>query len=283
MVRPVNMQDVTFTGLRGKIADFVESRITVNFITLVILINAVTLGLETDDEVVAWIGDTLSIIDTLALSVFVVELILKLFVYRFSFFRQGWNVFDFAIVAISFIPSAGNLSIIRSFRILRVLRLMSVVPQMRRVINALLHAIPGMASIVSVLLIIFYVSAVLTTKLFSGHPVPEIAERFESISASMFTLFQIMTLEGWADDIVRPVMAVYPHSWIFFIPFIIFTSFAVLNLFIGIIVDAINVVKEDAKKGKDVSEPDLGKQLVTASDLHNVVNELSEIKRILSK
>src|SRR5690606_27936413 len=100
------------------------------------------------------------------------------------------------------------------------------------------HAIPGMASIIAVMLVIFYVAAVLTTKLFGA----EFEELFGDIGNSMFTLFQVMTLEGWPGDVARPVMEVYPLAWLFFVPFIVITTFAVLNLFIGIIVDAMNFV-----------------------------------------
>ena len=188
------------------------------------------------------------LIDRTILILFTVEVALKLFAYRFSFFRSGWNVFDFIIVSIAWIPTTGALSVLRALRILRVLRLLSVVPQMRRVITALGHSIPGMASVIGVLCILFYVSAVLTTKLFGGHPDPSMQEWFGSVGASAYTLFQIMTLESWSMGIVRPVMEHYPHSWIFFVPFIIVTSFAVLNLFIGIIVDAMQMAQKETRQ-----------------------------------
>jgi voltage-gated sodium channel len=116
---------------------------------------------------------------------------------------------------------------------------------MRRVIGALGHSLPGMASVVGVLSVIFYVSAVLTTKLFGTNPDANMQEWFGSIGASAYTLFQVMTLESWSMGIVRPTMELYPQSWVFFVPFIIITSFAVLNLFIGIIVDAMQVMHEE--------------------------------------
>ncbi|GJL85897.1 MAG: hypothetical protein DHS20C02_16720 [Micavibrio sp.] len=250
MVRPSNLQGNQFSGLYGAVAKFIENKHFSRFITFVILVNAVTLGLETDVGMVERFGSVLTIIDSVALVIFVIEICLKLTVYRLSFFRAGWNVFDFIIVTIALLPAIGPLSVLRTLRVLRVLRLVSVVPQMRRVIAALFHAIPGMASIIAVLFIIFYVASVLVTKLFG----PSFEEMFGSIGASMYTLFQIMTLEGWSEEVVRPVMKVYPSSWIFFIPFIIVTSFAVLNLFIGIIVDAMNYVhdKEEIEVDKEI-------------------------------
>lgn len=218
-----------------------------NSIIALILINAVTLGMETmalDAELLGF----LHVFDSLILSIFTLELILKLLAYRHRFFSGGWNWFDLIIVTLSWVPSSGPLSVLRAFRILRILRLFSVVPQMRRVIGALGHSLPGMASVVGVLGIIFYVSAVLVTKLFGSHPDAQMQEWFGSIGASAYTLFQIMTLESWSMGIVRPTMELFPLSWLFFVPFIIVTSFAVLNLFIGIIVDAMQMMHDEEDK-----------------------------------
>jgi voltage-gated sodium channel len=220
---------------RQKLGALVESRRFQNFIVGVILFNALTLGLETSDTLMENIGTVLLVLDKLALTIFVIEIILKLLAHGSQFFRDGWNVFDFIIVGIALIPSAGALSVLRTFRILRVFRLMSVVPSMRKVVGALVSALPGMGSIASVLTLVFYIGAVLATKLF-GASFPDF---FGTIGKSMFSLFQVMTLESWSMSIVRPVMDVYPWAWMFFVPFIIVTTFAVLNLFIGVIVDAM--------------------------------------------
>ena len=209
-------------------------------IMAVILANAVTLGLETSERAMATAGGLLFVLDKIALAVFVGEIMLKLYAWRWTFFKGGWNWFDFVIVAISLAPAAGNLSVLRALRILLALRLLSVVPQMRTVIQGLMRAIPGMTSVVLVLVLVFYVAAVLATKMFGTEPAdPAFTEWFGSIGASMYTLFQIMTLESWSMGIVRPVMDAYPWAWVFFVPFIIVTSFAVLNLFIGIVVEAM--------------------------------------------
>ncbi|KZN40088.1 voltage-gated sodium channel [Pseudoalteromonas luteoviolacea NCIMB 1944] len=228
----------------SRLTALVEAKSFQNFLIAVILFNAVTLGLETTQFGKDNAG-LLHKIDFVILIIFTLELLLKLIVYRFKFFKSGWNCFDFIIVAISWVPAGGALSVLRAFRILRVLRLFSVVPQMRRVIGALGHSLPGMASVIGVLGIVFYVSAVLTTKLFGQHPDPNMQEWFGSIGASAYTLFQVMTLESWSMGIVRPTMELFPQSWLFFVPFIIITSFAVLNLFIGIIVDAMQIMHEE--------------------------------------
>ncbi|MCW5730919.1 MAG: ion transporter [Alphaproteobacteria bacterium] len=219
----------------GRLRALVESAGLQRFVTLVILVNAVTLGLETWPAAMAAAGPVLTAMDRTILGIFVLELCLKLWVYRLGFFRFGWNVFDFAIVAISLVPAAGPFSVLRALRVLRVLRLLSVVPEMRAVVSALLGALPGMGSIAAVMALIFYVGAVLATKLF-GQAFPD---WFGSLGASMYSLFQIMTLESWSMGIVRPVMVEAPWAWAFFVPFILVTTFAVLNLVVAVIVNSM--------------------------------------------
>lgn len=257
----------------GALRRFVESTGFQRFIIAVILVNAVTLGLETSAGVMAAVGPALLILDKVALAIFVLELALKLAVYRLAFFRQGWNIFDFVIVAISLAPLLGmagtqSLSVLRAFRILRVLRLLSVVPRMRSVIQALFDALPGMGSIIGVLAIIFYVSAVLATKLYG----PSFPENFGDLGTTAFTLFAIMTLEGWAD-IARGVMEVYPWAWLYFIPFILITTFAVLNLFIAIIVNSMQALHD-----KQVKEDMAGERQAEADDRARLEGEIAALR-----
>ncbi|MDO8838038.1 MAG: ion transporter [Parvibaculum sp.] len=226
---------------RARVAALTERPLFQHFVTAVILVNAVTLGLETSASAMAAAGPVLIALDRIALSIFVVELALKLFASRARFFRDGWNIFDFIIVGIALVPAAGPFSVLRALRILRVLRLLSVVPSLRKVIASLIGALPGMGSIIAVLFLVFYVGAVLATKLF-GQSFPD---WFGTIGGSMYSLFQIMTLESWSMGIVRPVMEIYPYAWIFFVPFIVMTSFMVLNLFIAIIVNSMQALHEE--------------------------------------
>ena len=262
-----------------KVAEFVESKFVTLGITVLILINAVTLGMETDKEVSAQVGAVLNWIDRIILIIFTIEIALKFYAYRLRFFRSGWNVFDLLIVAIAWMPTNGALSVLRTLRILRVLRLISVVPQMRRVVSAIGYSIPGMVSVISVLGLIFYVSAVLATRLFGTYPDPNMQEWFGSIGASAYTLFQIMTLESWSMGVVRPTMDLFPWAWTFFLPFIIITSFAVLNFFIGIIVDSMQTAQKleaDASMQNDDAP-------VTQKDLRNLLVQLSDISDKLEK
>lgn len=224
----------------SRLKTLIESRRFEYAITALILINAVTLGLETWPSAMANYGGLLAAVDRLILAVFVAELAVRFAVYRAGFFRDPWRIFDLVIVGVALIPATGSLSVLRALRILRVLRLISIVPSLRRVVTGFISALPGMGSIMLLLALVFYVFAVMATKLY-GTSFPE---HFGSIAASLYTLFQIMTLEGWSDGVVRPVMEVYPNAWLFFIPFIVATSFTVLNLFIGVIVSAMEAEHE---------------------------------------
>ncbi len=235
------------TGWLGSCQRVLESQGFQRAITAIIAINAITLGLETNPKAMALAGDLLFLLDRCILVVFVVELSAKLVVYRTRFHRDPWNIFDFIVVGFALVPATGSLSVLRALRILRILRLVSSVPSMRRVVTALLRAIPGMGSIIALLSLLFYVFAVMVTKLFG----PAFPHWFGSVGESAYTLFQIMTLESWSMGIVRPVMETYPLAWLVFIPFILVTSFTVLNLFIGIIVDAMQGQHQEERDAED--------------------------------
>jgi voltage-gated sodium channel len=179
--------------MRAKITTFVESKTFVSTIVVLIILNAITLGMETSQSVVQRYGDLLVFIDRAILGVFVLELLLKFYAYRLQFFKSGWNIFDLTIVSISLLPASGPFAIMRAFRIFRVLRLFSIVPQMRFVITGLLRAIPGMASVVGVIMVIFYISSVLVTKIFGHSGDATLENLFGDLGQSMFTLFQLMS------------------------------------------------------------------------------------------
>lgn len=225
----------------------VESKSFEKAVVLLISINAISLGLETIESLDAGIRSVLFRLDQWFLILFSMEIILKLIVYRQHFFRDPWRCFDFLIVGISILPSSGPLTIIRSLRILRALRMISVVPALRRVVNGLLLAIPGLGAVATIMALIFYVGAVMATNLFRE----AFPDWFGTIWASAYSLFQIMTLESWSMGIVRPVMATYPWAWLFFLPFILITTFTMLNLFIAVIVNAMQVETEAAAEQRE--------------------------------
>ena len=254
------------------IKKIIENKYFVTFITIVIIINAITLGLETSPEIKAEFGVILSLIDKIALTIFTIELITKILVYKLRFFKDGWNVFDFLIVAVSLIPASGPFSVLRAFRIFRTLRLLSIVPSMKRIIQAIFISIPGILSVGTIIILIFYISSVLTTTFFGE----KFYEWFGTIGNSMYTLFQIMTLESWSMGIVRPVMKEFPLAWLFFVPFILVTTFAILNLFIGIIVDAMQQISKDGSHEEKKSELDLQKKIISMEI------QLKEITKLLN-
>lgn len=222
-------------SLRTKTAAILDTRWVQNFIVGVIVFNAIVLGMETSKPIMEVAGGLILFLDTLCLTIFVIELAAKLFAKGPAFFRRGWNIFDFVIVGVSLIPGNGGLSVLRALRILRVLRVISVVPSLRRVVEGFVTALPGMGSVFLLMGIVFYIGAVMATKLF-GDAFPQ---WFGTLGQSGYTLFQIMTLESWSMGIVRPVMEVYPYAWAFFVPFIMVTTFAVVNLLVGLIVNSM--------------------------------------------
>jgi voltage-gated sodium channel len=226
--------------------------VTERVILGLIIVNAITLGLETSPTVMASIGPVLLALDKAILSVFVVELLARILVHRLAFFRDPWSLFDLAVVAIALVPTSGPLSVLRALRVLRVLRLITFLPSLRRVVGALVGALPGMGSIIMLLLLMLYVGAVMATKLFGA----DFPDKFGSIGASSYSLFQIMTLDGWSGEIVRPVMELYPYAWLFFIPFILATAFTMLNLFIGVVVNAMQAEHEATMAAERKKEAD---------------------------
>lgn len=230
-------------GWRARAQALIEHPRFDRVIATLIVANAITLGLETSPAIAAHFGDLFRAIDRAALGIFVMELLVRFFVHRSRFFRDPWRVFDFVVVGIALVPASGAFSVLRTLRVLRVLRLVSVVPSMRRVVSALLAALPGMASIIGLMSLVLYVSAVMATKLF-GAIAPEF---FGTFGASLFTLFQVMTVEGW-PDIARAVMTQSPYAWAFFVSYLLVATFMVLNLFIAVVVNAMQAqVAQDLK------------------------------------
>jgi voltage-gated sodium channel len=259
----------------------IESPQVQRLVVAVIILNGITLGLETSPQINQQFGGLLRQLDRLCLTFFVVEIGLALVARGGRFFRDPWRIFDFIVVGIALLPAAGAFSVLRSLRILRVLRLISAAPQMRSVIQALLAAIPGLSSICFLLLLIFYVMAVIATNLF-GAAFPE---WFGGIGASLYTLFQIMTLESWSMGIARPVLAEFPYAWMFFVPFIMIMTFTMLNLFIAVIVNAIQSQTEAAQSQQIEKIEHLAHEAESSlhQDIGRLRREIGELKELLRR
>ncbi|MBU2332178.1 MAG: ion transporter [Gammaproteobacteria bacterium] len=267
------------TSTRSRLKQLIEQPAVQRGILLLIVINAAILGMQTSPALVASWGELLRVLDMLILGVFVVEIAARIYVHRAAFFRDPWSLFDFTVVAIALVPASGPFSVLRALRVLRVMRMVTMVPSMRRVVGALLSAIPGLGSIAMVLALVFYVSAVIATGLFGA----DFPEWFGNLGRSVYTLFQVMTLESWSMGIVRPLMDVFPYAWVFFIPFILIATFTMLNLFIAIIVNAMQTVT-DADHEATQATIEAAREHIEA-DLHEEVRalrgEIAELKELL--
>jgi voltage-gated sodium channel len=260
--------------LRSRLAQLVNHPLFERLIIVLIVINAIVLALETSPTMMATAGPALTAIDTLILAIFVLEIASRLVVDFRGFWRDPWRLFDFAVVSVALVPASGPLAVLRAFRILRVLRLISTVPAMRRVVTGLMQALPGMGAIVLLLGLIFFVFSVISTKLYAE----SFPEWFGTLGASSYTLFQIMTLESWSMGIVRPVMVVHPWSWALFVPFIVMTAFAVLNLFIGVIVDAMQ--SQNTAEAHDEREAMASETAAILSEVRALRTEVAALREV---
>jgi voltage-gated sodium channel len=263
--------------LLDRLRRIIEDPRTERFIMALIVLNAVTLGIETSHAVMEKYGTLLNTIDRVVLAVFVIELAARLIVQRGAFFRDGWNIFDMIVVGVALAPATEAFSVLRALRVLRLLRLITVVPTLRRVVGGLIASLPGMGSIFMLILLVYYVFAVMAVNLYGD----EFPELFGTLPRSMFTLFTIMTLEGWVEGVVKPIMQTHPYAWLFFIPFIIGTTFTVLNLFIGVIVGAMQEEHEKVAKAEIDAEREIVHEETAPlmQQLKDVRAELAALRR----
>lgn len=239
--------------MREKITTLVKSNAFQRFILALIVVNAITIGVETSIQSEGWLK-AFVIFDAFCLSIYCIEIALKLIAFRGAYFKDPWNVFDFVIVAICLIPVGiipfppQVVRIFRIFRVFRVFRLVSAFKQMRVIVEAMGRSLPGVFWTALLLIIVYYVFAVIGTVLFGQ----EFPDWFGDIGKSFYTLFQVMTLESWSMGISRPVMEVFPYAWIYFVPFVIASAFIIVNVVVGIIVGTID--EANARVRRDESK-----------------------------
>jgi len=225
----------------SEIEAFLERPVIRTAITTLIIFNAVVLGILTYRATLS--PGTVMLLEFLDNAItwfFVAEIALKLYVYRFQFFREGWNVFDFTVIGISLVPGASAFTVLRALRVLRVLRLLRFVPMMKRITEALLKSIPGMGAILAVIILVIYVGAVMATNMYGNTINADVREMFGTLPDAALTLFQLMTMDGWSEILDAVTDDGHPYAWIFFLVFIFVGSFAILNLFIALIVEALS-------------------------------------------
>jgi voltage-gated sodium channel len=259
------------TTWRLRLAALMESQTITRLVTTLIILNAAILGMQTSPGLMAQWGELLLGLDQLILVLFILELGLRFVARGLGLLRDPWAVFDCLVVGIALVPASGPFAVLRALRVLRVLRLISINPNMRRVVQALLSSLPGMGSIAMLLGLVFYVAAVMATQLF-GEAFPE---WFGSLGASLYTLFQVMTLESWSMGIVRPVMETFPLAWMYFLPFILIATFMMLNLFIAVVVNAMQTTHEQEAK---LAPPSPTEQLLL-DELRALRTEVAELRQ----
>ena len=254
-------------SFRQRLKTLVDSKRFGNGIVALIIVNAAILGMETYPALMKEYGEMLVAIDHAILWVFVAELALRLIAHGARFFRDPWSMLDTIVVVIAFMPANEAFSVLRAARVLRVMRLLSMFPRLRRVVEGLITALPGLGSIGAILVIVFYVFAVMATKLFgAGYP-----EWFGTLHGSMFSLFQIMTLEGWAD-MVRKISETHPFATTFFVIYILIATFTVLNLFIAVVVDAM---QREHQGQEDEDRAAIQKIQADIASLHRKIDTLA--------
>lgn len=263
---------VTAVPVRQRLQQFIEHGTVQRMLLALILLNAFTLGLETSNAVMSLAGTAIHLLDKAILAIFVLEILVRLYVHRLAFFKDAWSIFDFVVVGIALLPASGPFSVLRALRVLRVL---TFVPSMKKIVGALMQSLNGMLSIAMVLGLVYYVAAVMVTKLF-GAAFPE---WFGSLGASLYTLFQIMTLESWSMGIARPVMEQFPYAWLFFVPFILIATFTMLNLFIAVIVNAVQSMHDAEHKTELDAEK--ATQLQLLQQMQQLKQQLSELQQQL--
>ena len=279
-------------SVRNKAKALVETSAFRSFVMLVIIANAAAFGLQTTHLSAEW-ASVLAAFDTLCLGVYVAETVLKLVAYRRSYFRDGWNVFDFTIISLSLIPTAllpvpiqvaRLLRVVRSFKDFRVI---SIFAETRLIAEAIVRSLPGVLWTAALLFIVCYVFAITGVALF-GETFPQY---FGSLGKSLYTLFQIMTLESWSHGIARPVIAAHPWAWVYFVPFVVTASFIMLNVVVGLLVNSISETRQAMTQARmrDMLRKEMEEQAPIAAleqeigRLRGHLEQMEEILRTLRK
>lgn len=256
----------------------VEARWFERTIVGLILVNALLIGLETSPDIMAQHGQWLLLGNHVILGVFIVEAAFKIAAVApriGRYFGSGWNQFDFAIIVMSFIPASGEFAMVaRLVRLLRVLRLVTAIPKLRLVVATLVHSIPSMIHVILLLAILFYIYGVLGYFLYHQHD----PEHWGTLGTAMLTLFQVVTLEGWAD-IMRTAMEVKPFAWVYFVSFVVIGTFVVINLFIAVVINNLEETKHHELEA--MAEAPSREQLLT--ELRSTLDALARLEARLAR
>jgi voltage-gated sodium channel len=244
----------------------------------VIIVNAVILGLETSPRIMQSAGSWLLALNWIIQAIFVFEIALRILAHwprPAAFFRGGWNVFDFVVVAVALLPASGGFATIgRLLRLLRVTRLVSVFPQLRLIINTMLLSIPSMGHVVLLLSLLLYVYGIAGVYMFrEADPT-----HWGTLGAALLSLFQVVTLEGWTE-LQRALLPAHPWAWVFFATFIVVAVFVVINLFIAVVINNLEKAREKEQQIADASSPE-HEVLARVAALRREIEELDSALRI---
>jgi len=268
--------------MNSRIRQFIESKAFNRFLTIIIILNAIIIAADTELRVhqagSAEILNILSIIDAACLVIYIIEAILKIFVYRIDYFKSGWNIFDFLIVVVSILPffpfDAKIIRVLRVLRIVRTLRIFSVIKDLQRVLEALGKSIPAIASTLVILLVTFFIYAIIGVELFSACD----PEYFGDTSTAFGSLFRIATLDNWTE-VSDAAVASMPFAWIYFVSFVVIASFVVINIIVGIIVDAMETSSDDEEARDERNFTHLNAQMAELQEQLAVISaQLAELK-----
>ena len=223
---------------KRKLTKLVESRKFDFFIMFVILADALVLGLMTSDYINFYIERELFLLDRLFMGIFIAEMLMKIYVYRKAFFRKGWNVFDFVIVAVSSLPFASAFIVLRTFRIFRLLKYLDRFSTLNSMVAIFIKLLPNFLALLAVMSVVFYSFAVIGVSLYG-----DVFKDFGCLGSALFVLMQSFTLDGWASSVARPVMSVYPDAWLYFSAFILVSMLVITSFFMSAISKTLLIFK----------------------------------------
>ena len=255
-----------------------SSKIFKNTIVLIILINSIVLGLITSDAIYAKFGKILEFILSTCVAIFTVEIILRIIAKGWRFFLNGWNIFDFVLVSIALMPETGAAITFRVFRVMRALRMVSSFKKLRHIVSAILVSAPHVFWAAVLLMIIFYIFGIMGQNLFHE----EFPQWFGTLGETVYTLFQVTTLESWSMGIARPVMKVFPWAWCYFVPFVMISSYIVLNVVVGVVVNATSDLSDDDDV-TDMKNKMKTKKVTNAELLQQITELKNHIERLEAK
>ncbi|PSK98388.1 voltage-gated sodium channel [Murinocardiopsis flavida] len=258
-------------GFRGRAVAVVDSGWFQNTVIAAIVLNGISLGLETYEDVFGPYTAYFGIADRVFVTLFVTELLVKVYARGWAFFRDPWNWFDLFVVGVAVVPATDGFSVLRLLRILRLLRLISVIPQMREIVSALFRSVPGLSTVIGLLFVIMYTSAVLGEKLFEDIS----PHYFGDLGTTLYTLFMLLTTENW-PDISDSVIEEAPYAWVFFVVFIVVSAFIVLNLILGVIVTSMEQ-EVNAERWEEDQELELAQHESVMAQLGALTEEVARL------